>query len=138
MGYYTRYETEVLDPESMVSVVQEFQALIALGKQYESLDEDELQVFKEGYVAKLESAAKRFQGLDRGVLQLMFSSDEIKWYSHEEDIKSVSKSYPEFIFQVTGKGEESGDCWRKWFYRGQVQGGKAQIVYPKFDIKVFK
>lgn len=58
---------------------------------------------------------------------------ECKWYEHEEDMKKVSKEYPETIFVLEGDGEESGDIWKKYFMNGKMQSCKAIMTFENFD-----
>ena len=59
--------------------------------------------------------------------------DPYKWYTHEQDMKELSKIYPETTFLLEGQGEESEDIWRKYFKNGKMQVCKAKIVFPAFD-----
>ena len=59
--------------------------------------------------------------------------DSCKWYKHEQDMKELSKFYPETTFLLEGQGEESEDIWRKYFKNGKMQVCKAEIVFPAFD-----
>ena len=56
-----------------------------------------------------------------------------KWYTHQQDMKELSKIYPETTFLLEGEGEESEDIWRKYFKNGKMQVCKAEIVFPAFD-----
>lgn len=60
-------------------------------------------------------------------------NDSCKWYTHEQDMKELSKIYPETTFLLEGEGEESGDIWRKYFKNGKMQVCKAEIVFHAFD-----
>ena len=60
-------------------------------------------------------------------------NDPCKWYIHEQDMKELSKIYPETTFLLEGQGEESEDIWRKYFKNGKKQVCKAKIVFPAFD-----
>lgn len=60
-------------------------------------------------------------------------NDSCKWYDHEQDMKTLSKIYPETTFLLEGEGEESGDIWQKYFKNGKMQVCKAEIVFPAFD-----
>ena len=66
------------------------------------------------------------------------SSDSCKWYEHEDDMKVMSKDFPEVLFTLHGEGEESGDIWNKYFLNGKVQVCKAEIKIDKFDPKKLK
>ena len=60
-------------------------------------------------------------------------NDSYKWYIHEQDMKELSKIYPETTFLLEGEGEDSEDIWRKYFKNGKMQVCKAEIVFPAFD-----
>ena len=60
-------------------------------------------------------------------------NDPCKWHIHEQDMKELSKIYPETTFLLEGQGEESEDIWRKYFKNGKMQVCKAETVFPAFD-----
>ena len=45
--------------------------------------------------------------------------DAMKWYDYEQDMKELSKQYPEFYFWLRGDGEESDDLWVACFHNGK-------------------
>jgi hypothetical protein len=47
------------------------------------------------------------------------SDDSLKWYEYEEDMRAISKAYPEYIFELAGSGEETGDIWRDYYKNGK-------------------
>lgn len=59
--------------------------------------------------------------------------DEVKWYSHEEDMRSFSKLHPTILFQLSGEGEDSGDIWTEYYLNGKMQRCEAKITYDPFD-----
>lgn len=61
------------------------------------------------------------------------SQDESKWYDHQEDLKAFSQKYPQHLFILKGKGEESGDIWMKYFLNGKVQVANAVITFEEFN-----
>lgn len=61
--------------------------------------------------------------------------DSCKWYEHEDDMKRISKEFPEVLFTLHGNGEESGDIWVKYFKNGKMQTSKAEIKLAAFDPK---
>ena len=65
-------------------------------------------------------------------------ADSVKWYDHEDDIKALSKQFPEIVFTLSGEGEEAGDVWKKYFKDGKVQVAQAEIVVAPFDPKKLK
>lgn len=58
---------------------------------------------------------------------------EAKWYEAEEDLREISKEFPEVLFELHGEGEEVGDIWNRYFKNGKVQRCHAEIVIPPFD-----
>lgn len=61
--------------------------------------------------------------------------DEQDWDEDEEEMINISNEYPDVLFALYGDGEESDDYWVKYFYKGKMSGGDAEIVYPAFDLK---
>ena len=65
------------------------------------------------------------------------SDDSIKWYDSEQDMRSISKAYPEYIFELAGNGEESGDIWRDFYKDGKKNRyylpNKIELVKEEFD-----
>lgn len=57
-----------------------------------------------------------------------------KWYDHENDMKALSRKYPEVLFTLRGEGEDAGDVWVKYFKGGKMQAEKQpEFVPPPFD-----
>lgn len=48
-------------------------------------------------------------------------------------MRSFSAEHPEYIFQLDGEGEESGDVWRAYFYAGKFKRHKVVIAFPPFS-----
>lgn len=59
--------------------------------------------------------------------------DNMKWYSCEEDMKTVSAAFPDVLFEVQVTGEETGDLWKLYAKNGKVQRADAEIIYPEYD-----
>lgn len=64
--------------------------------------------------------------------------DEMKWYSHEQDMLAFSKRFPTVLFTLVGEGEENEDMWRKYFRDGKAQFAKARVEFEDFDPKKLK
>lgn len=43
-----------------------------------------------------------------------------KWYSSDEDLKELSKKYPDLVFEVFGDGEDADDKWHQFWNNGEV------------------
>lgn len=65
-----------------------------------------------------------------------------KWYEHERDMKSLSETFPAYVFILRGQGEdtsrEGNDLWVKHFFQGRMHAVRAKIVFdpppPSFCI----
>lgn len=77
----------------------------------------------------IEGYSDTFYGLDTDGSPL----DSVKWYSHEEDMRKVSKQYPELVFKLRGEGEESGDIWVEYYKNGLMQRCPAKITFDDYD-----
>jgi hypothetical protein len=56
-----------------------------------------------------------------------------KWYDHTEDMIALSLRYPEYVFQLEGDGEETGDHWVMYFRNGQYYTVQLSVQIPLFD-----
>ena len=56
-----------------------------------------------------------------------------KWYAHEEDMRQLSRRFPDLLFTLSGKGEENEDIWVKYFKAGRMQVSHAKITFDEFD-----
>lgn len=45
--------------------------------------------------------------------------DKTKWCDHEKDSVEISSNNKGYLIVVTGKGEDSGDVWKKAFVSGK-------------------
>lgn len=61
------------------------------------------------------------------------AADSAKWYEWEEDMQRISKNYPNYIFHLSGEGEENDDLWKADFWNGHIQIRRAIVTYPPFD-----
>jgi len=104
MGYYTNYELEY--------------RFLAHEDRFSSVFEEELAKDEKWEIIK--EVAKGY-------------GDSIKWYRHDEDMRALSTKYPMILFTLSGKGEESGDIWKKYYCAGKCQVARAQIEYEPFD-----
>lgn len=53
----------------------------------------------------------------------------IKWYEHDDDMKTLSLVFPDVTFQLTGYGEETGDIWRAYYRNGVIQHAETTISF---------
>lgn len=61
---------------------------------------------------------------------------EVKWYSHQEDIAHISKSWPNVMFVLSAVGED-GACWRVYAMNGDSQRVDGRVVYDDPDMSKF-
>jgi len=58
---------------------------------------------------------------------------EMRWCSHEGDMKQISNEFPDILFTLNGRGEEDEDIWVKYFKNGKMQTCFATIIFDEFD-----
>lgn len=63
-----------------------------------------------------------YDGLGRGCL---------KWYDHVEDMKIISKAFPDVWFVLGGEGEERGDNWILYIHNGKAERVDSHIEYDE-------
>lgn len=61
------------------------------------------------------------------------STESYKWYENEDDMKELSKAFPDIVFMLHGEGEEPGDLWLSYHKNGKVQRENAKITYGEFN-----
>ena len=61
------------------------------------------------------------------------TSDSMKWYKHEDEMRIISKEFPHILFELHGNGEDTEDIWDEYYRDGKMQRCKAEIVIPPFD-----
>lgn len=119
MGYRTEYELKVaVDPNK---------DLLGDGSAVERVAQ---------YLTENDEMMSFFRHVDESEDGKTFMNDEaFKWYDHEEYMRAMSLAIPDVLFELSGRGEEEGDLWKKYFLNGKMQECYAKIVvtYPEFD-----
>lgn len=64
--------------------------------------------------------------------------DEIKWYSHQEDMIEYSKKHPDTLFKLTGEGEEQPDMWQEYYKNGKTHRIVGKVVFEEFHIEALR
>lgn len=106
MGYYTSFE-------------------LGIEKGVEQ-DQDSLQKFLDDIKNEV-----TFGEYDLTIAELYSGdSDSMKWYGWVEDMQSLSKSYPNLLIWLTGRGEEAGDIWKAWFRNGKHVEVRPELDFP--------
>ena len=67
-----------------------------------------------------------------------FESVNAKWYSYDEDIRTLSLKYPDIVFRVNGDGEDPSDLWQEFWragnrFREQVQFARYEEIKDKLN-----
>lgn len=58
---------------------------------------------------------------------------DVKWYDYDDDMKSLSKRWPNVLFILDGDGEEQGDVWRAWYRNGKGIKVEPTFLEPDLD-----
>lgn len=103
MGYYTKYSVE-FSPQS--------DAVVMHVEKFKGSDDYNENCFYEAWVD---------------------STEDVKWYNHEDFMKTLSKKFPVTLFILEGLGEEQPDMWKKYFKDGKMQVCRAIISFEDFD-----
>ena len=79
--------------------------------------------------------AETYNDLDtRYWLSAITGEDVAKWYGHPEDMREISKHWPDILFTLSGVGEETGDVWAEYYLGGKVHREfQPEWVPPPFD-----
>lgn len=144
MGYATYYSLKLTQLDNEVQTVEKtIDGLIADVKN-NKLDQskliEQLNQVKNGYVNVdedyiLKDLRNSNQEARYALSENGASNNNSKWYECKEDLKEFSKKYPNWLFTLSGEGEQSGDIWKAYFVNGKVQLAKARIVIDEFNPK---
>ena len=58
---------------------------------------------------------------------------DVKWYDYRDHMKLISAKYPETLFKLYGRGEESEDVWVEYFKGGKSRYEQGMITFAEFD-----
>lgn len=61
------------------------------------------------------------------------ASSEARWYDWERDMRRISSLWPNFVFHLSGVGEESDDQWEATFRDGKAHIRRCQILIDPYD-----
>lgn len=60
----------------------------------------------------------------------------VPWYDSQQDLRILSLAFPAFLFTLTGRGENPGDLWQRYFKNGRVQHEPAIITFNPPDAHI--
>ena len=61
-----------------------------------------------------------------------------KWYEHEVQMARLSREWPQTMLELSGKGEDDEDLWKKYFLNGRVHAVTAQVTYQPFNPELLR
>lgn len=117
MGYYTYYDIEVFNKTDKF----EFNLLSVMTQLDQELVQKLSEINSNGYFN------------DESYFTEALQFDSIKWYDHDEDMIKLSKQYPDYVFKLSGQGEDPQVQWITYYYNGKKQYCPAIITYEEFD-----
>lgn len=114
MGYYTYYTCYVIDEDSY-------------GKEKIKQAANRLAEILYG-----EKPSKEVQDFE-----FICENGEMKWYEYEDNMKKLSKEFPDMVFELSGNGEDEEDFWKEYFLNGESCYCSGHIEYdpPPFWAK---
>jgi hypothetical protein len=59
------------------------------------------------------------------------------WFNSERqhDMLVLSSKYPQYIFELQGKGEESEDIWIEFYWNGVFYRWQLKVTYPTVNME---
>ena len=143
MGYITNYKLKVQnlkkDVQEKKISIEDVEKKIKSGSSQKEILEL-LTLLKKGQTTKVVTPEMIIEELRDFSEEAKYSLSEggdteegSKWYDHDEEFLDFSKRYPDWLFILSGEGEESGDIWTKYYVNGKKQEAKARIVVDDFD-----
>lgn len=120
MGYCTNYDLEITKAEKTVDILKTISG---------ENETDKFYPFRRN-VSKMIQGLDNFEKLNYLDIE---GGEGCKWYGHENELKELSKKFPEALFKLHGEGEENGDIWDKYFKNGKMQVCKAIMTMPPYD-----
>lgn len=61
-----------------------------------------------------------------------------KWDDHLKDMITFSKSYPDYYFYFSNKGDEQDDIWISFFHNGKSHIESLEPQYPTLNEVISK
>ena len=131
MGYYTYYRMDILDKDGTADGTVLLNIANVGSLNHVLLDDD----IYEPIVKIVRHMMRKHNNED--AYYGLLSEESAKWYDHEEEILELSEEFPDFVFILSGDGEEQGDVWKKHFHNGYVETHVPKMMWPGFNIREF-
>lgn len=129
MGYDTKFNLE------RVQKVNNGQMLEV--EEPSELSMDEMESMTKEELIEHQSLVKMYDALRNMWDENTESYDDFtgsgKWYDCEEDIISFSLKYPQYLFTISGEGDDNTDLWMLYVCNGRSEQVYAKIIYPDPD-----
>ena len=112
VGYLTEFHfsCDCGDKERMEQIVQKMQ---------------ELQIVPYVFEKKYYNSDSRWYDLD--------NCGSRTWYAEEDDMRALSRAFPDVHFIIGAYGEINDDIWEAHYLGGKRQLCEAEIRIPEFD-----
>lgn len=106
MGYYTNYELLVDVSKSEPNTIQ-----------------------------RLENSVEELEGFSYtdATNKYLTASGYAKWYSCDDDMRKLSRLFPDFLFELHGEGDSPDDLWNTYYQDGKMQHCPGKIFYEPYD-----
>jgi hypothetical protein len=143
MGYYTSHKLSIINQpsEDYSQKIEGLKEKVLLSKDFTEIREtiDEIKRL-ENYDLEKEVTYYITEDTDfnYAISELDEFGQECKWYSHQEDMKKLSKKFKDALFELEGKGEESGDIWKEYYKNGKMQRCAAKMIFDEYKEHLLK
>lgn len=146
MGYITRFNLRI---EKYSTETQTFEQVPTKGflamlnnAVFVASDSQAAVKYRPEYLAENKALAKGYETLRAKVgpdgmeyFECVFQGEtsDTKWYEHETHMQILADLFPEYLFVLTGEGEEQFDVWLKVFQKNTpVEKNYAKVSIPKW------
>lgn len=120
MGYMEHYRIKTMDGHK-----------VGIADFLRKLDELDIAFYFTNDTDSLQAIVEKKPDIVEGIE--MDSNDYFSWGNYEENMKELSRAFPDTVFMVYGDGMDSTDLWLDYYMNGKVQHTDAVIIYEDFN-----